>query len=198
MTRKTLILAIALAVLIVGGAVAAWQLSPKPGAPQGQALVGGDFQLVNQDGKPVDQSVLNGKWSVVFFGFTYCPDICPTTLQSLEMAVDRLGPKAKDLQVVFISVDPERDTPQLLKTYLANDAFPKGVIGLTGTPEQVAAAARAYRVFYEKSGEGPGYTVNHSTASYLMDRKGRFNRVLAYGLGPDETAHQISEAMRGG
>jgi protein SCO1/2 len=198
MTRKTLILAIALAVLMVGVAAAAWRLSPKPGDAQGQALVGGDFQMVNQDGKPVDQSVLDGKWSVVFFGFTYCPDICPTTLQSLDYAIDRLGPKAKDLQVVFISVDPGRDTPQLMKAYLANEAYPEGVIGLTGTPQQVAAAAKAYRVFYEKAGDGPGYLVNHSTASYLMDKKGRFNRVLAYGLGPDETAHQISEAMRGG
>lgn len=197
MTRKTLILAIALAVLMVGVAAAAWRLSPKPGA-QEPALVGGDFQLVNQDGKPVDQSLLNGKWSVVFFGFTYCPDICPTTLQSLDFAVDRLGPRARDLQVVFVSVDPGRDTPQAMKAYLSNDAFPKGVIGLTGTPEQVAAAAKAYRVFHEKSGEGPGYVINHSTAAYLMDRKGRFNRVLAYGLGPDETAHQIGEAMRGG
>lgn len=198
MTRKTLILAIALAVLMVGVAVAAWRLSPQPGEARGQALVGGDFQLVDQNGRPVDQTLLDGKWSVVFFGFTYCPDICPTTLQSLGYAIDRLGPKAKDLQVVFISVDPERDTPQLIKTYLANDAYPKDVIGLTGTPAQVAAAAKAYRVFYEKAGEGPGYTVNHSTAAYLMDPKGRFNRVLAYGLGPDETAHQIGEAMRGG
>ena len=197
MTRKTLILAIALMVLMVGVAVAAWQLSPKPGA-QGSALVGGVFQLVIQDGKPVDQSLLNGKWSVVFFGFTYCPDVCPTTLQSLDLAIDRLGPKAKNLQVVFVSVDPERDTPQLIKSYLANEAFPKEVIGLTGAPEQVAAAAKAYRVFYEKSGEGPGYLINHSTAAYLMDPTGRFNRVLAYGLGPDATAFQIGEAMRGG
>ena len=200
MTRKTLLLAIGLVVLMIGVAVAAWMASPKPGSQsaQGQALVGGDFELVNQDGKPVDQTLLNGKWSVVFFGFTYCPDICPTTLQSLDFAIDRLGPKAKDLQVVFVSVDPERDTPQLIKTYLANEAYPKDVIGLTGTPQQVAVAAKAYRVFYEKSGEGPGYLVNHSTAAYLMDPKGRFNRVLAYGLGPDETAHQIGEAMRGG
>lgn len=197
MTRKTLGLAIGLALLMVGVAAAAWKLSPAP-ASQGAAAVGGPFSLVDQDGKPVDQSVLNGKWSVVFFGFTYCPDVCPTTMQSLALAEDRLGPKAKDLQVVFVSVDPERDTPEQLKTYLSTDGFPRKVIGLTGAPEQVAAVAKAYRVFYEKAGEGPGYLINHSTASYLMDKKGRFNRVLAFGLGPDETARQIGEAMRGG
>ena len=195
MTRKTWMLAVALAVLMIGVAVAAWRLSPSEDPTP--ASVGGDFQLVNQDGKPVDQSVLKGKWSVVFFGFTYCPDICPTTMQSLALTQDRLGPKGKDLQVVFISVDPERDTPEQVKTYLTTDGFPQNALGLTGTPQQVAAAAKVYRVFYEKAGDGPAYLINHSTAAYLMDPKGRFDRVLAYGLGPDEMSHQIGEAMRG-
>jgi protein SCO1/2 len=131
----------------------------------------------------------------VFFGFTYCPDVCPTTLAAMGQAQTLLGPKAKDLQVIFVSVDPERDTPAQLANYLSNDAFPKGTIGLTGTPEQVAAAAKAYRVFYEKSGTGSDYLINHSTASYLMDPKGRFARVLPFGIGPDEIAKQISGAM---
>lgn len=168
------------------------------GASYGQADVGGPFQLVNQDGQPVDESVLKGKWSVVFFGFTYCPDICPSTLQAVAVAEEQLGPRADDLQTVFISVDPERDTPEQLKTYLSLDAFPDDVVGLTGSPEQVAQAAKAYHAYYRKNGEGPDYSVDHSTAAYLMDPQGRFNRVLAYGLPPEEMARLIREAMQQG
>ncbi|WP_332765864.1 SCO family protein [Phenylobacterium sp.] len=159
------------------------------------AAVGRPFQLVNQDGKPVDETVLNGKWTVVFFGFTYCPDVCPTTLQAVERAQALLGPKAERTQVVFISVDPERDTPAQLKTYLAGAAFPKGTIGLTGTPQQVAVAAKAYHAYYRKNGEGPDYLVDHSTPAYLMDPKGRFDRILPYGITPEEIARQIGQAM---
>jgi len=156
---------------------------------------GGPFQLVDQTGKPVDETLLKGKWSVVFFGFTYCPDVCPTTMAAMAQAQDRLGPKAKKVQFVFVSVDPERDTPAQVANYLNNEAFPKGTLGLTGSKAQVAAAARAYRVYYAKAGEGADYTINHSTASYLMDPKGRFARVLPYNIGPDEIARQISDAM---
>jgi len=165
---------------------------------QGQPSVGGPFELVDQDGRPVDEAVLKGKWSAVFFGFTYCPDVCPTTLQALAAAQDQLGPKARDFQVVFVSVDPERDTPQQLKTYLSAGPFPKGTIGLTGTPAQVGAAAKAYHVFYQKRGEGADYAVDHSTPTYLMDPKGRFSRIIPYNLPPEELARQISDAMRGG
>lgn len=164
-------------------------------ASTGQPLVGGDFQLVDQDGRPVDQTLLNGKWSLVFFGFTYCPEFCPTTLAELAAVQQRLGDKARDLQIVFISVDPQRDTPQALKDYLSSDGFPKGSIGLTGTPEQVAQAARAYRAFYEKVGEGETYTMNHSLTVYLMGPDGRFRTAVAYGLGPDKSARIVEQAM---
>ena len=142
--------------------------------------------------------MLKGKWSAVFFGYTFCPDVCPTTLQSLAEAQDRLGPKASRFQVVFISVDPQRDTPRQLKTYLSNQAFPKGTIGLTGSQAQVAAVAKAYHAFYQRQGAGPDYEVQHGSAVYLMDPKGRFSgRVLAFGLTPDEMARQVSDAMRG-
>lgn len=160
------------------------------------AAVGGPFQLVDQHGKPADESLLNGKWTVVFFGFTYCPDVCPTTLQALAAAQQQLGPKADKLQVVFISLDPARDTPAQLNSYLGSEIFPKGTIGLTGTQEQVAAAAKAYRVYFKKNGEGADYLVDHSTAAYLMDPKGRFDRVIPFGVSPEEIARQISEAMR--
>lgn len=164
----------------------------------GQPLVGGDFQLVNQDGQPVDQTLLNGKWSLVFFGFTYCPEFCPTTLAEMAAVQQQLGDKARDLQIIFISIDPQRDTPQMLKDYLSSDGFPKGTIGLTGTPDQVAKAAKAYRAFYEKVGEGEGYTMNHSLTVYLMGPDGRFRTAVAYGLGPDKSTRIIEQAMARG
>jgi len=188
-----LIAVIALGLAVLAGV--AWKsgLVSEPAS----AGPGGPFQLVDQTGKPQTERLLKGKWTVVFFGYTYCPDVCPTTLAALGQAQSILGPKAKDLQVVFVSVDPERDKVQQMAAYLNNDSFPKGTIGLTGTPEQVAAAAKAYRVYYAKDGEGSAYQVNHSSAAYLMDPKGRFARVLAFGIGPDEIARQISDAMAG-
>jgi len=164
----------------------------------GQADVGGPFRLVDQNGRAVDESLLQGKWSLVFFGFTYCPDYCPTTLAALDATQERLGDKARDLQIVFISVDPERDTPQALKDYLSSDGFPEGVIGLTGTPEQVKAAADAYRAYYQKVGEGEGYTMNHSLTVYLMGPDGRFRTSVAEELGPEKSAEIIERAMARG
>jgi protein SCO1/2 len=167
-------------------------------ASTGQPLVGGDFQLVDQDGRAVDQTLLDGKWSLVFFGFTYCPEFCPTTLAELAAVKQRLGDKAEDLQIVFVSVDPERDTPQALKDYLSSDGFPQGTIGLTGSPEQIAQAAKVYRAYYEKVGEGDAYTMNHSLTVYLMGPDGRFRTAVAYGLGPDKSAKIIEDAMARG
>jgi len=158
---------------------------------------GGPFTLVNQDGRAVDQSVLKGKWSVVFFGYTFCPDYCPTTLTTLGKAMDQLGPKAGDAQVVFITIDPERDTPAAMKSYISSRVFPKNIIGLTGSPTQIAQVARGYAVYYQKEGSGSTYSMDHSTALYLMDPTGKFHSVIADGLTPEEDARQISEAMRG-
>ena len=193
MSRRNLILIGACVVGLFILAGLAWRAGVFKAPPS--AGPGGAFELVDQTGKRVTEKALKGKWSVVFFGFTYCPDVCPTTLAAMGQAQTLLGPKAKDVQVIFVSLDPERDTPAQLANYLSNDAFPKGTIGLTGTPAQVAVAAKAYRVFYEKSGTGSDYLINHSTASYVMDPKGRFARVLPFGIGPDEIAKQISGAM---
>ena len=164
-------------------------------ASTGQPDVGGPFNLVNQDGAAVDETLLDGKWSLVFFGFTYCPDYCPTTLSALAATQALMGDKARDLQIVFVSIDPDRDTPAALKTYLASDGFPPGVIGLTGSPEQLAAAAKAYRAFYEKVGEGEAYTMNHSLTVYLMGPDGRFRSALAHDLGPERSAQLIARVM---
>nr|WP_312295150.1 SCO family protein [Brevundimonas diminuta] len=181
--------------VVVGGRQQATQTTD---VATGQPLVGGDFTLTNQDGQVVDQTILNGKWTLVFFGFTYCPDYCPTTLGVLNAVQERMGDKAKDLQIVFISIDPERDTPQMLKDYLSSDGFPDGVIGLTGTPEQVAKAAKAYRAFYQKVGEGEGYTMTHGLTVYLMGPDGKFRSAVAHDLGPSRTATLIENAMEKG
>ena len=181
--------------VVVGGRQQAAQTTD---AATGQPLVGGPFTLTDQDGQAVTEKILEGKWSLVFFGFTYCPDYCPTTLGVLNAVQERMGDKAKDLQIVFISIDPERDTPQMLKDYLSSDGFPDGVIGLTGTPEQVAQVAKEYRAFYQKVGEGEGYTMNHGLPVYLMGPDGKFRSAVAHDLGPSRTVTLIENAMEKG
>lgn len=165
-------------------------------APVQAAAIGGPFQLIDTKGATVDQSLLKGKWSVVFFGFTHCPDVCPTTLFEMAQVEPLLGAKAEKLQTVFISVDPERDTVAQMKAYAANDAFPKRLVALTGSPAQTAAAAKAYRVYYQKVGTGLDYAVNHAAYSYLMNPRGGFACVLPYELTPEQTAAKIQAAMK--
>lgn len=204
MNRPRLLMILACVVLAAAGAFGAWRIAEKSQggarltAASGTPLVGGPFQLTDQDGKPRDQTLLEGKWSAVFFGYTYCPDICPTTLTALGQAQKDMGTKGRDLQTVFITVDPERDTAAQLKTYLSSPVFPRPITGLTGTAEQVAKAAAVYRAPYSKEGDGPGYLMNHPAMIYLMDPQGRFNRIIPDGLPPAELARQIKDAMRGG
>jgi protein SCO1/2 len=198
--RSALWLVTLIAGLVVGGLVILHAASqPQSGtlSTSGTARIGGPFQLVDQDGHPVNQNLLRGRWSLVFFGYTYCPDVCPTTLQALAQAQDQLGPNGRDVQVVFVSVDPQRDTPAQLKMYLSAQGMPRNVIGLTGTPQQVAAMAHAYAIYYARQGTGEGYTVNHSTVTYLMNPQGRLAQPIPYGLAPTQIADQIRAAMRG-
>lgn len=181
----------------LGGGAYAWKTVGSTSAPavSGQAAIGGPFQLIDQDGRPANEQLLRGKWTAVFFGYTYCPDFCPTTLNRLQAATELMGKDGRDLQVVMISVDPERDTPAALKSYLEGFSFPGGVQGLTGAPEQVDAAAKAWRVYRRKNGSGDDYLVDHFTGVYLMDPQGRFNTVFTHGLTPEETARLIRAAM---
>jgi protein SCO1/2 len=173
-------------------------LRPAGGPPEpAPSAVGGPFRLVDQSGAAVDQGLLRGKWSAVFFGYTYCPDVCPTTLAALGQAVADLGPDAHRFQVVFITVDPERDTPAALKAYLASPTFPNGAVGLTGSARQTAAVARAYHVYYQKVPQGASYSMDHTAVVYLMDPEGRFARPLDVGVAPPQIARQIRSAMNG-
>ncbi|MDI1283826.1 MAG: SCO family protein [Reyranella sp.] len=141
----------------------------------GRPSIGGPFTLVDQEGRTVTSDSLKGKPTLIYFGFTYCPDVCPTSLLLMETAIEKLGPSAANkVNLVLITVDPERDTPALLKGYVTN--FGPTFMGLTGTPEQVAAAARAYRVYYQKvpGKDGAPYLMDHSSIVYLLDRNGRF------------------------
>jgi protein SCO1 len=145
------------------------------GSQPAALTVGGPFSLIDGDGKPVTDQTWRGKYMLVYFGYTYCPDVCPTTLTSVAAALDKLGPKADRIQPLFITVDPKRDTPSVVKQYAA--AFGPRVIGLTGTPEQIATAAKEYRVYYAEHRTGPGpddYSMDHSSVLYLMGPDGRF------------------------
>ncbi len=152
--------------------------------------VGGPFSLIDGDRRPVTDQTWRGKYMLVYFGYTFCPDVCPTTLSNVADALDKLGGKADRVQPLFITVDPKRDIPAVVKQYAA--AFGPRFIGLTGSPEQVAAAAKAYRVYYAEHRTGTGtddYTMDHSSVLYLMGPDGRFIQpVRADQTGPEIAA----------
>ena len=183
----------------LAGALALGGLSgcapPEAGKSTSGSTIGAPFKLVNQDGKPADEGVLKGKWTVLFFGYTFCPDACPTTLTKLGAATQALGAKADKLQTVLISIDPERDTPQQLKAYISSPVFPKAMTALTGTPDQIAAVAKNYGVYYAKNGDGQDYLVDHSTALYLFDPNGKFVELVRPDTTPDELAETLNKAM---
>ena len=186
------LLAAGLVILAGLGGMLFWQAGAA--RPQAEAQLGGPFHMVDQDGRPVDQSILNGRWSAVFFGYTYCPDVCPATLQALGQASKRLGDKARTLQIVFVSIDPARDTPKMMKDYIEAQAIPVRTIGLTGSPAQVAAIAKAYRVYYAKVGTGRDYSMDHTALVYLMDPTGHFAAPLSHDMAPDRIAQEIAKA----
>ena len=169
-------------------------------APRGAAgtllasAIGGPFRLVDQDGKTVTDADLKGKWSLVYFGYTHCPDACPTALNDIAIALDELGPKRSAVRPVFITVDPERDTPEVLKAYVT--AFDAPILALTGTPEEVAQAAKGYRVFYAKHPEAGGdYSMDHSSVIYVMDPEGRFTASFTHQSSPEELAERLKRLL---
>jgi protein SCO1/2 len=168
-------------------------------APQvetsGKALIGGPFSLVDQTGKTVTDKDFRGRYMLVFFGFTHCPDVCPAELQVMADALGQLGPKASKIVPVFISLDPERDRPEAVGAYVKN--FGPNFVGLTGSPEAIAAAAKAYRVSFSKfeykySNGQSGYSIDHSTLLYLMDKNGEYITHFSYGT----PAAKMAETLR--
>jgi protein SCO1/2 len=155
--------------------------------------IGSQFTLTSPDGTTVTEQTYRGKWLLFYFGFTSCPDTCPTALLEIAAALTRLGPDADKLQPLFITVDPRRDTPAVMGNY--TQSFDPRIVGLTGTPQQIAAVAQEYGAYYEPRKSGPGaedYVVDHSTYLYLMDPEGKFVR----GLDADTPGDRIAEAVR--
>lgn len=188
------------AVIALGGLAGLTALGLYPGSDKMlqlplAAAIGGPFSLISHEGKRITEKDLAGKPFALFFGFTNCPDVCPTTLLELTNRMDDLGPAADKLRLVFVSVDPARDTPAFLKRYIAN--FDKRTLGLTGAEEEIAAVAKAYRAVYRKVETKDGYTMDHTATVYLMDAKGGFVGTIAYQESA-ETQRQKLKRLVGG
>ena len=195
-TRRIAFAAVTLLIAVAIG-VYALMSSPQPGQRSfGEALVGGPFTMVNQKGETVSEKSFAGKPMLLFFGYTYCPDVCPTELQVMAEALRQLGDKASDIQPILVSIDPARDTPQVLADYVAN--FGPQFVGLTGTPEQVKAMADAYRVFYakvENKDDPQAYLMDHSSIIYLMGPDGKFLKHFTYSTDAKALAEGIAAAL---
>jgi protein SCO1 len=158
------------------------------------SAIGGPFSLVDQTGKPVTEADLKGKPSLMFFGFTHCPDICPTALFDMTQLYKALGRDGDKVQAYFVSVDPERDTPDILKEYLSS--FDPRLRGLTGDPAAVAAMEKAYRVYSKKIPlDAGGYTMDHTALVYLMDKEGRFVAPFNLKRKPEEAAADLKRYL---
>ena len=173
---------------------------PLEQAPLAGASIGGDFTLTGEDGQPVSWSDFKGKWRVVYFGFTYCPDICPTDLQrssqGLKLYAKDHAALAAQIQPIFVSIDPERDTPEVVSEF--TNAFSKDLLGLTGTPEQIAAVAKAFGVYYGKLESNPdgAYMMTHSNFSYLFDPAGNPVATLPTDQGAEAVAAELAKWVR--
>lgn len=201
-SRKTLLLALLVglaagvmtAVLIT---ILSDQTSGPTTAATGKALIGGPFNLVDPSGKRVTDKDFAGRPMLVYFGFTHCPDVCPSGLQVIAAALDRLGDKSKDLAPIFITVDPERDTPEVLGKYVAS--FHKGIVALSGSPDDIAAVTKAYRVYAKKTPDekNPGeYSVDHSSFMYLMDKNGQFVKHFPHSVDAEKLADELTKALQ--
>ncbi|HVY15532.1 MAG TPA: SCO family protein [Rhodopila sp.] len=186
------VMGMTLAVLLIGAGAFMW-LSDNGSGGIG---IGGPFTLQDGAGKTVTDKTFRGKYMLVYFGYTHCPDVCPTTLNAVADALDKLGAKAKKIVPLFITVDPERDTASVVKQYAA--AFGPEFVGLTGTPDEIATVAKEYRVYYAKHPTGPGpddYSMDHSSVLYLMDSDGRFVAPVRADLSSGEMASNLSKLL---
>src|SRR5260370_25016806 len=187
-------LLLAAALVLAAGALLSLAFRENPKGAGGTLLasaIGGPFHLVDQNGKAVSDADLKGKWQLLFFGYTHCPDTCPTALNEISLALDRLGKKRDEVEIVFITVDPERDTPEVLKSYM--QSFDARIIALTGSADAVAQAAKAYRVFYAKHPRPAGdYDMDPSAVIYVMNPEGKFTATFT----PDSSADSIVQRFQ--
>ena len=202
--RRAIIILLAGLVLLGGALAGALWLRQSPDhrdGMMGEAAIGGSFELVDQNGEPFTDQDLEGHYSLVFFGYTYCPDFCPQTLLTVTEALDQLAeeePEKADAVVpVFITVDPERDTVEAMNAYAQH--FHESLVALTGSEEQIAETARAYRVFYRKVEEDSynDYLMDHSTFVFLMGPDGKYVTHFTHGTAPEEIAAALDERVAG-
>lgn len=197
--RKLLLLAalIGLAAGVVTAVLLAVIPSGGPGQTSaGKALIGGPFSLIAADGASVTDQTYAGKPMLVYFGFTNCPDVCPSGLQIISAALDKLGPKADGITPLFITVDPERDTPQVLGEYVKS--FNPRIVGLSGSPQDIAAVTKGYRVYVNKvpnDKEPERYGVDHSSFMYLMNAKGEYVKHFPHTVDVDQLANELAKVL---
>jgi protein SCO1 len=197
--RRLLAAFLLAAVVLAGsGAFLAFELHEGPrGVARGWlgGEIGGPFRLVDQDGRTVTDADLRGKWLLVYFGYTHCPDACPTALNNIALTFRDLGQRLRgEIRPVFITVDPARDTPAVMKSYVAS--FDAPILALTGSAGAVAQAAKEYRVYYEKHPEpGGDYSLDHSSFIYVMDPQGRFAASIESEEAPEEMAKQLARLI---
>jgi protein SCO1/2 len=199
--RPRLVIVIGAAVVAIGAVGAAAMFGARPPAVRSYVTTGaqigdGAFTLVDTHGRRFTNKDMIGKPSVVYFGFTYCPEACPTTLAAMTTWLKALGPDADKLNALFVTIDPERDTPRQLGLYLSN--FDPRIRGLTGSPTEVGKAAHSYNIYYQKVAlDGGGYTLDHSTTVYLMDRKGALADVIGYKEPSADAIDKLRRLVRG-
>lgn len=187
----------AAALLVITGLLMAAGCTEKPEAPRFKltdvtgASFGKDFALTDHNGQRRTLADFKGKVVTLFFGFTHCPDVCPTTLSEMAVVMKELGADAGRLQVLFVTVDPERDTAEVLKRYVP--AFHPSFLGLTGSAEDIARTAKEFKIFYQKQPlpSGGGYTMDHSAGTYILDGEGRLRLFAQYGIGAPALLHDI-------
>ncbi len=192
---STLILIVAL-VLSAATAGLLWHMEERARlASQAQPVqVGAPFRLIDQDGHGRSDADFHGRYVLLYFGYSYCPDVCPTTLALMGSALEKLGPQAKDIVPIFITIDPARDTPSVLKSYLAQ--FGANFVGLTGKQSEIAKVAHSYGVYFAKHPlEGGNYSMDHTSAIYLLDRDGHFVKVYADDISAPALASDLKKVM---
>jgi protein SCO1/2 len=192
-TKRALIPYLILAAAVVGALV--WHEIPTgPTHVTGPAAVGGPYQLIDQDGHSRSSADFHGKYQLVYFGYTFCPDVCPTTLAIIDAAMDKLGPTQNRIVPIFITIDPERDQPAILKRYLAS--FGPRFVGLTGTPAQIAPIEKEFRVSARRQPlEGGGYSFDHSSVIYLMGPNGELVSFYDGATSPEDLAKELRQRL---
>ena len=193
--------AVILVAFVAGAVTLGWWRVDGPGQPSGgtvvsspMADVGGSFTSTDHTGRKVSQADYLGKPTLVFFGFTHCPEVCPTTLFELTTLLGKLGAEADKLNVLFVSVDPERDTPAQLALYL--QSFDPRIVGLSGTQAEVDAALKAYKAYAKRIPTQDGYTTDHTASVYLMDAEGRFRSLIDYHEAQDSALAKVKLLLK--